>query len=168
LVGTRGAQCIAHPPHVTGTRALSFDTQAGARSTKGAIALTTADDSAEWLARGEAQRKAGRTVDAMLAYRRALRSKEHAVQAHFHLGELLHDVGRDAEAFAAWRAALTQQPEHVPSLLAFAAAMRRSGDFAEAARACRRVLACEPQHVGARVELALAQLPQGAAAAYSE
>jgi len=130
--------------------------------------LTTADDSAEWLARGEAQRKAGRPVDAMLAYRRALRSKEHAVQAHFHLGELLHDVGRDAEAFAAWRAALTQQPEHVPSLLAFAAAMRRSGDFAEAARACRRVLACEPQHVGARVELALAKLPQGDAAAYSE
>ena len=130
--------------------------------------MTTADDSAEWLARGEAQRKAGRPVDAMLAYRRALRSKEHAVQAHFHLGELLHDVGRDAEAFAAWRAALTQQPEHVPSLLAFAAAMRRSGDFAEAARACRRVLACEPQHVGARVELALAKLPQGDAAAYSE
>ena len=96
-------------------------------------------DYGEWLARGQAHQQAGRLIDAMVCYRRALKANRHAVQAHFHLGEVLHTLGSDDEARAAWRAAITWQPKHLPSLFFFADAARRAGAAADAAEGFRRV-----------------------------
>ena len=125
-------------------------------------------DYGEWLARGQAHQQAGRPIDAMVCYRRALKANRHAVQAHFHLGEVLHALGSDDEARAAWRQAITWQPRHVPSLFFLADAARRAGAAADAAEAYRRVLAIEPHHASARSGLVLALLAQGDEAALPE
>jgi len=70
----------------------------------------TAADEAAWLARGQAHQRAGRNVDALLCYREALAVDRYAIQAHYHLGEVLRDLGRDGDAFDAWRTVLTLQP----------------------------------------------------------
>ncbi len=81
----------------------------------------------EWLARGHAHQLAARPIDALLCYRRALKSNRNAVQVHFHLGEVLRDLGRRDEALAAFRTALMWQPKHLPSLLALGDMLRTSG-----------------------------------------
>ncbi len=118
-------------------------------------------DYGEWLARGQTHQQEGRPIDAMVCYRRALKANRHAVQAHFHLGEVLHELGRDDEARAAWRVAITWQPRHLPSLFQFADAVRRAGAVTDAAEAYRRVLAIDASHAGAQVGLALALHAQG-------
>ena len=65
-----------------------------------------------WLARGQAHQRAGRTIDALLCYREALAADRYAIQAHFHLGEVLRELGRDGDAFDAWHTVLTLQPRH--------------------------------------------------------
>jgi tetratricopeptide (TPR) repeat protein len=122
----------------------------------------------EWLVRGQAHQRAGRTVDALLCYREALAVNRYAIQAHFHLGEVLRELGRDGEAFDAWRMVLTLQPRHVPTLLAFGALARRIGKTAESAEAYRRAVTFEPQSRAARHGLALTQLAAGEAEAYAE
>jgi len=122
----------------------------------------------EWLVRGQAHQRAGRTVDALLCYREALAVNRYAIQAHFHLGEVLRELGRDGEAFDAWRMVLTLQPRHVPTLLAFGALARRIGKTAESAEAYRRAVTFEPQSRAARHGLALTQLAAGDAEAYAE
>ncbi|HEY7943057.1 MAG TPA: tetratricopeptide repeat protein [Casimicrobiaceae bacterium] len=128
----------------------------------------SAPDDGAWLARGQAHRRAGRTVDALLCYREALKANRYAIQAHFHLGEALQTLGRDGEAFDAWHAVLTLQPRHLPALLAFGAAARRIGKRAESAEAYRRALAFAPQDAQARRGLALTRLAAGEPDAYRE
>ena len=127
-----------------------------------------AADKGAWLARGHAHRRAGRTVDALLCYREALAADRYAIQAHFHLGEVLRDLGHDGDAFDAWRTVLTLQPRHLPTLLAFGAAARRIGKTAESAEAYRRAMAFEPQSLQARYGLALTRLAAGDLDAYPE
>jgi len=76
-------------------------------------ARTVRADYGQWLARGWEHQQAGRPIDAMVCYRRALNSNAYAVQARYRLGEVLRDLGRDDEAREAWRAGLSLQPEHV-------------------------------------------------------
>ena len=127
-----------------------------------------AADEAGWLERGQAHQRAGRTVDALLCYREALAANGYAIQAHFHLGEVLRDLGRDGDAFDAWRTVLTLQPRHLPTLLAFGAAARRIGKTAEAAEAYRRAIAFDPRSRQARHGFALTRLAAGDADAYAE
>ena len=108
------------------------------------------------------------TVDALLCYREALAADRYAIQAHFHLGEVLRDLGRDGDAFDAWRTVLTLQPRHLPTLLAFGAAARRIGKTVESAEAYRRAMTFEPQSREARHGLALTRLAAGDADAYAE
>lgn len=115
----------------------------------------------DWLARGQTHQQAGLPIDAMLCFRQALKVNRHAVQAQFHLGEVLRDLGRRNEAIAAWRTALSLQPRHVPSLLALADVLRRSGAAADAAQHYRQALAVEPASAAARTGLALATLAGG-------
>ena len=122
----------------------------------------------DWLARGQAHQQAGLAVDAMLCYRQALKVNRNAVQAHFHLGEVLRDLGLRNDAIAAWRGALTWQPRHVPSLLALADELRRAGAVADAATYYRQAVASEPAHGGARTALALTLGGTGDAAALDE
>jgi tetratricopeptide (TPR) repeat protein len=129
--------------------------------------VSAADDGA-WFARGQAHRRAGRAVDALLCYREALAADRYAIQARFHLGEALRDLGRDGDAFDAWHTVLTVQPGHLPTLLAFGAAARRIGKTAESAEAYRRAMAFEPQSRQARYGLALTRLAAGEGDACAE
>ena len=121
-----------------------------------------------WLVRGQAHQRAGRTVDALLCYREALAADRYAVQARFHLGEVLRELGRDGDAFDAWHTVLTLQPRHLPTLLAFGAAARRIGKTVESAEAFRRAVTFEPQSREARHGLALTRLAAGDAESYAE
>ena len=129
--------------------------------------MNAAGESA-WLVRGQAHQRAGRTVDALLCYREAIAANRYAIQAHFHLGEVLRELGRDGDAFDAWRTVLTLQPRHLPTLLAFGAAARRIGKTVESAEAYRRAVTFEPQSREARHGLALTRLAAGDADAYAE
>ena len=44
---------------------------------------------------GVAYQQAGRPIDAMLCYRRALKANRNSVQAQFHLGEVLRALARE-------------------------------------------------------------------------
>ena len=123
-------------------------------------------DYGQWLARGWEHQQAGRAIDAMICYRRALNSNAYAVQARYRLGEVLRDLGRDDEAREAWRAGLSLQPEHVRLQLSLAGAARRAGAHAEAIETYRRVLKDHPEHGGARFGLAVSRLGAGDESAY--
>jgi len=123
-------------------------------------------DYGQWLARGWEHQQAGRPIDAMICYRRALNSNAYAVQARYRLGEVLRELGRDDEARDAWRAGLSLQPEHLRLRLSLAGAARRAGAHAEAIDTYRRVLAAHPQHGGARFGLAVSRLAAGEEGAY--
>ncbi len=123
-------------------------------------------DYGQWLARGRAHQQAGRPIDAMVCYRRALNSNAYAVQARYRLGEVLRDLGRDDEAREAWRAGLSLQPDHLRLQLSLAGAARRAGAHAEAIEIYRRVLADHPQHKGALFRLAVSRLAVGEDGAY--
>ena len=125
-------------------------------------------DDGRWIARGQAHHRAGRNVDALVCYRAAVAANRYAIQAHYHLGEVLRDLGRSSEAFDAWRTVLTLQPRHLPTLLAFGAEARRIGKTAESAEAYRRALAVEPQNRQARYGLALTRLAVGDPDVYPE
>jgi predicted O-linked N-acetylglucosamine transferase (SPINDLY family) len=125
-------------------------------------------DYERWVDRGRAHQKAGRLVDAMICYRRALNSNTYAVEARYELGEVLRDLGLHDQAQVAWRAGLALQPRHVPLLLSLADAARRAGAHTEAMEKYREILALEPDHNGARIGVALSRLLQGDESAYAE
>ena len=131
-------------------------------------ANTIRADYGQWLARGWEHQQAGRPIDAMICYRRALNSNAYAVQARYRLGEVLRELGRDDEAHATWRSGLALQPEHLRIQLSLAAAAHRSGAHGEAIEAYRHVLAVHPEHNAARLGLALSQLASGDEAAYAD
>ena len=122
----------------------------------------------EWLARGQAHQQAGLPIDAMLCYRQALKVNRNAVQAQYHLGEVMRELGLRNEAIAAWRGALSWQPRHAPSLLALAELLRGAGAVADAAAYYRQALAVEPDNPVARTALALAQASTGDVSAMSD
>src|ERR1043165_9581988 len=104
-----------------------------------------------WLARGREHQEAGRPIDALVCYRRALNANAYAVQARYRIGQVLRTLGREEEARAVWRGALALQPGHLLLQLNLAASARRAGDHAEAMEHYRRVLGIRPQHRGARM-----------------
>lgn len=125
-------------------------------------------DYERWVDRGRAHQKAGRLVDAMICYRRALNSNAYAVEARYELGEVLRDLGLHDQARVAWRAGLSLQPRHVRLLLSLADAARRAGAHAEAIEKYGEILALESDHNGARIGMALSRLLQGDESAYAE
>jgi tetratricopeptide (TPR) repeat protein len=126
------------------------------------------EDYAKWLARGREHQRAGRPIDAMVCYRRALNSNKYAVQARYRLGEVLRALGRHEEARAAWLAGLAVNPEHERLLLRVAAEARNAGAQAEAIDAYRRILEGKPEHIEARIGLALSWIAQGDETGYAE
>jgi len=125
-------------------------------------------DYAKWLARGHEHEQAGRPIDAMVCYRRAINSNKHSVEAQYRLGQLLRGLGRHKEARAAWRAGLALSPGDERLLLGVAGTARRAGAHSEAIDAYQRILAGNPEHVGARVGVALSRVAQGDEAAYAD
>src|SRR5215472_18709936 len=128
----------------------------------------TTTEYGRWLARGREHHEAGRMIDALLCYRRALGANAYAVQARYRLGEVLRELGRDDEARAVWRSGLTLQPDHVPLQLSLAGAARRAGAFDDAVGIYRDVLARRPQHKGARLGLVLSRIATGDDEAYDD
>jgi len=126
----------------------------------------SAAEGSQWLARGERHQRGGRNVDSLVCYREALLADRYAIQAHYHLGEVLRDLGRTGDAFDAWRTELTLQPRHLPTLLAFGAAARRIGKIAESAEAYRRAMAFDPANRAASHGLDLTRFASGDADAY--
>jgi predicted O-linked N-acetylglucosamine transferase (SPINDLY family) len=126
------------------------------------------EDYGQWFARGRAHQKAGRPIDAIVCYRRALKSNRHAVQAQYRLGEALRDIGHEDEARRAWRAGLALSPEHGGMLICAGEIARRSGAYAEAREAYGRVLAASPGDPEALLGHALSRIGLGEEAGYAE
>jgi protein O-GlcNAc transferase len=126
------------------------------------------EDYGQWFARGRAHQKAGRPIDAIVCYRRALRSNRHAVQTQYRLGEALRDIGRDDEARRVWRAGLALAPEHGGMLRCAADVARRVGAYDEAHDAYGRILAALPEDPDALVGDALSRIGLGDEAAFAE
>lgn len=100
---------------------------------------------AQWLSRGRTHQTAGRAIDALLCYRRALREAPDGADAQFHAGEIAWHLGNHAEAIAAWRRAVTGSPQHLPSWHALADALAATGDFGASQDAVAHVLALRPR-----------------------
>ena len=126
------------------------------------------EDYGQWFARGRAHQKAGRPIDAIVCYRRALRANRHAVQAQYRLGEALRDIGREDEAHRAWRDGLVLAPQHGGLLYCSAEVARRAGAYDEARATYRRVLAAHPRDRNAQVGHALSGIGLGEEAAYAD
>ena len=126
------------------------------------------EDYGQWLARGWEHQQAGRPIDAMICYRRALHSNQHAVQAQYRLGEVLAKLGRHAEAHNAWSAGLALNPGHLRLLLNMAGHARHRGAYPEAIEIYRRVLALDPKHSGALIGVAISRLASGDETAYED
>jgi predicted O-linked N-acetylglucosamine transferase (SPINDLY family) len=122
----------------------------------------------EWLARGREHQHAGRMIDALVCYRRALNANAYAVQARYRMGEVLRELGREDEARAVWRSALSLLPGHAPVLFSLADASRHAGEYGEAVEIYRDVLATRPQHKGARIGLVLSRIATGDEDAYGD
>ena len=125
-------------------------------------------DYSQWLQRGRRHQEAGRLVDAMICYRRALRSNARGEDARCLLGEVLHELGRHDEARAEWRAGLELDPASSALLLRLARTASRAGQYGEAVEAYRRIIAANPQHRGVALALAMSRLAQGDEGGYRE
>jgi protein O-GlcNAc transferase len=104
----------------------------------------TLEPYAQWLSRGRAHQTAGRMIDALLCYRRALREAPDGADAQFHAGEIAWHLGHHGEAIAAWRRAVTGSPQHLPSWHALADALAAIGDLGASQDAVAHILALRP------------------------
>ena len=123
---------------------------------------------AQWLQRGRKSQEAGRLIDAVIWYRRALRSNPRGVDVRCVLGEVLHELGRHDEARSEWRAGLELDPGNAPLLLRLARAASIAGAHDEAIETYRRITAANPQHRGVAVSLAMSQIAQGEQGGFAE
>jgi protein O-GlcNAc transferase len=98
----------------------------------------------EWLSRGRTHQSAGRVIDALPCYRRALREVPAGVDARFHLGEIAWHMRDQDNAIAAWRAACAISPAYRPAWHALAEALAATNDFAASLDAVNHVLALAP------------------------
>ncbi len=118
----------------------------------------TAQASADWLARGRNHQWQRRPVDAMLCFRRAVREDSHAVDARFHMGEVLWQLGRRAEAIAAWREAAQIAPTLLAARQALAEALIDTGDLSGAIEVAEWLIAANPADARACAIAAVAAL----------
>jgi len=119
---------------------------------------------AEWMVRGRNHQLEGRPVDAMLCFQRAMREDRHAVDARFHLGEVLWQMGRLPDAIVCWRDAARIAPEHRPAQMALAEALLGTGDAAGARTVAATVAARHARNQRSRAIVAVAGLAAGSAA----
>jgi predicted O-linked N-acetylglucosamine transferase (SPINDLY family) len=116
---------------------------------------------AEWLARGRGHQRKGRAVDAMLCFQQAIRAAPQAVDAHFHLGEVLWQIGRVKDAIDTWRQASGIAPDKLILLLPLAESLLAIGEAPAARDVAARALAIVPDHAHATALHAIARLTLG-------
>jgi predicted O-linked N-acetylglucosamine transferase (SPINDLY family) len=110
----------------------------------------------DWFQRGREHQWAGRPIDAMLCFRRAIAALPDSGDARFHLGEMQWALGLLEGAKASWAEAAKHAPQHVASRLALAEASLATGDAAGAKLAAVQALALAPNDARARTFLLIA------------
>ncbi len=103
-----------------------------------------ASNYADLLQRGRTHMWAGRPIEAVLMFRRAVHLSERDVDARFHLGEMLWQLGLTDEAIASWREAAKIDPQFLAARLALAEALLARGDFADSRVVAAEALAMAP------------------------
>jgi len=143
-------------------------TEGGRRPDRAAERSEPPGDYAQSLQRGRKHQEAGRLVDALICYRRALRSNPRGEDARCLLGEVLHELGRHEDARAEWRAGLELDGGSSALLLRLARSASQAGEHGEAIEAYRRILAANPQHRGVALALAMSRIAHGDEGGYRD
>ena len=125
----------------------------------------TAGGHADWLQRGLVHARAGRPIEAVLCFRRAIKDNAQVAQARFHLGEALWQLGMADEALQSWRESATADERFVAPRLALAEALLARSDYAGARAAAAAALTMAPGDVRAQESHAAAAAALGDAAA---
>jgi predicted O-linked N-acetylglucosamine transferase (SPINDLY family) len=110
---------------------------------------------AEWLQRGVAHKKAGRPIEAVLSFSRAIASStgpagHGAADARFRLGETLWQLGLVDDAIASWRNAAHADAHGLAPRLALAEALLTRGDFVGALSVAAEALVIAPEDLRAQ------------------
>lgn len=96
-------------------------------------------------ARALAAQQAGRTSEAIAAYRAMVRTRPGFAPAHFNLGLLLFAQGEFAEAAASFEGAARLRPTAADAWLNLGAALEKLGQPDRATAAYDRAIACAPE-----------------------
>jgi len=89
---------------------------------------------------------AGRSDEAIAAYRRAIAARPDFIDAHFRLGNTLAAAGKHEEASQSYRQVLKINPNHLDALNNLANTLLLGNRLEEAIPIYRRVLAMRPDH----------------------
>jgi len=106
---------------------------------------------ADWLQRGLGHLSAGRPIDAILSFRRAMAADPGAADVRFRLGEALWQLGLVDEAVQSFRDAAQADAGFVAPRMAVAEAELGRSDYAAALTAAAEALALSPAHFPAQV-----------------
>ena len=112
-------------------------------------------DYGRWLSLGQAHQNAGRSIDAMLCYRQALKSNRHAVIVQFHLGEVMRDVVGECVQVAA-RGGVSVQKDIFETVMGIAASM--PNQYSSTAQDLARGKTTEIEHLNGYVVRKAAEL----------
>ncbi|MBS0326161.1 MAG: tetratricopeptide repeat protein, partial [Proteobacteria bacterium] len=105
----------------------------------------------KWVERASVHRAAGRTIDALICYRLALREIPDGAEAQFQLGAIAWQFGDVDDALALWRRAVAGRgsegtvPGGLAAQRALADALAMLGRLDEAADAAKELLALHPK-----------------------
>ena len=129
-----------------------------------------AGEYAEWLRRGGAHLEAGRIIEAVLSFRRAIASSPAganagAAEARFRLGEMLWHLGHNEDAIQSWREAARADARILAPRVALAEALLARSEFADARSIAAEALAIAPQDSRAVASHAAAAAALGVPAA---
>ncbi len=122
---------------------------------------TGADAAQAALARGLEAHRAGRTAEAIDAYREVLRLDPKNKFAYFNLGVAEQAAGRPAGAEALYRLALSLDPNFVPALLNLAIVRTEADDPTEAKNLYLRLIDLEPRNAEFHMNLGFLLLEEG-------
>lgn len=102
---------------------------------------------------GNACLAAGRTEDAIAAYRRALARRPDYVEAHYNLAAALRDWGQPEAAAASLRTALRLRPDFAAAHNSLGAALQELGEIDAAIASTRTALRLAPDYAEAHFNL---------------
>jgi len=127
--------------------------------------LTVASVYVDWLQRGLGHMNAGRPIDAILCFRRAMAAESAttagAADVRFRLGEALWRLGRVDEAIQSFRDAARADARFAAPRMALAEAELGRGDYAAAQTAAAEALALAPAEVRAQAAHSVAAAALG-------
>lgn len=114
-----------------------------------------------WFNLGVVTQKAGRTGEAVHAYREALRLNPRYLEAQINLGNVLKERGAVADSIEAYRKALKLNPLHADVHNNLGVVLKEQGQMQEAIASYRRAIELKSVHIEARNNLGLALMETG-------